>query len=194
MLTSVAGWSVVALTALVTSVGAARASGSDRIPILRESPRPALGPGAHDGVDAVANAAFVPTAIDKSGNVEGIEYQLEVTSSIDGAVATAWDIELRTDRGKLVEKLGAGEALTHARGTAAARPVLPTPADGYYLLVAHVAVSSKDRPDDLLRVEQPLLVRRGEVRELTAEEWHTDSAANLAFEENEITEMGEQAP
>jgi hypothetical protein len=186
--------SAVALTALITSVGAAPAAGSARTPILRESHLPALGLGAHDGVEAVASAEFVPTAIDKSGKVEGIEYQLEVASSIDGAVAAAWDIELRTDRGKLVEKLGAGEALTHAKGTAAARPVLPTPDDGYYLLVARVAVSSKDRGDDLLRVEQPLLVRKGEVRELTAEEWHTDSAANLAFEENEINEMGEQAP
>jgi hypothetical protein len=194
MTTAIAVCSVVALTPLITSVGAAPAAGSVRTPILRESHRPALGLGAHDGVEAVATAEFVPTAIDKSDKVEGIEYQLEVTSSIDGAVAAAWDIELRTDRGKLVEKLGAGEALTHAKGTAAARPVLPRPHDGYHLLVAHVAVSSKDRGDDLLRVEQPLLVRKGEVRELTAEEWHTDSAANLAFEENEIDEMGEQAP
>jgi hypothetical protein len=131
--------------------------------------------GAHPDLEL----ALVPDAILKNGSAERIEYHVEIASNHKADGAVAWSAVVVDDLGTEVQNIVSGAASIASKAQVATQSFAPTLPDGDYAIrVRGVLVA----PEYEVSAEglQPIRVRKGVTRELSLDDWFTNTRLTLA--------------
>lgn len=123
------------------------------------------------------------------GKKERIEYHAGITSHAATNGAVAWTVFIANDLGDLVTTLEKGDALLKSKETAGTHQFQPDLPDGFYSITIRAFLHTPDG-DYATESRQYLGVSDQKTRELSEDEWFSQSRASIALHLN----SGDQLP